>query len=220
MVILFLEFLKDSKCCILNGRLNPENDNFTSISVRGKAVADYIVTSHVDMKTCIGFNVYTPSELIDRVGPESFNLIGDHSRLPDHSVLCLRFQVGEVFNTQNNVDCPQQVKRQGRNYPVDFLSSETCRRALLEVIDQLQIVQESQEKLDWCYTNLCNLLHDEMEKLCPVKKWVLQRKIIELNNHIAWTLQCLAQSSVDHNRAHSYWTDGHQQLSMVRCNQD
>lgn len=24
----FMEFLKDSKCCILNGRLNPENDNF------------------------------------------------------------------------------------------------------------------------------------------------------------------------------------------------
>ena len=61
--------------CILNGRLNPENNNFTSISVRGKAVVDYIVTSHADMKTCLGFNVYTPSELIDRVGPESFNLI-------------------------------------------------------------------------------------------------------------------------------------------------
>ncbi len=142
----FMEFLKDSKCCILNGRLNPENDNFISISVRGKAVVDYIVTSHVDMKTCIGFNVYTPSELIDRGGPESFHLIGDHSRLPDHSVLCLRFQVGEVFNTQNNVDCPQQVKRQSRKYPVDFLSSEMCRRVLLEVIDQLQIAQENQEK--------------------------------------------------------------------------
>ena len=97
------------------------------------------------MKSCLGFNVYTPSELIDIAGPESFNLIGDHSRLPDHSVLCLPFHVGEVFNTQNNVDCPQHAKRQNRNYPGDFLSSERCRRALLEVIGQLQIVQGNQE---------------------------------------------------------------------------
>ena len=122
----FMEFLKDSKCCILNGRLNPENNHFTSISVRGKAVVDYISTSHADMKTWLGFNVYTPSELIDRVGPESFNLISDHSRLANHSVLCLRFQVREVFNTQNNVDCPQHAKRRDRNYPGDFLSSERC----------------------------------------------------------------------------------------------
>ena len=116
------------------------------------------------MKTCLGFNVYTPSELIDRLGPESFHLISHHSRLHDHSVLCLRFQVGEVFNTQNNVDCPQHAKRRNRNYPGDFLSSERCRSALLEVIGQLQIVQENQEQMDQCYTNLCNILHDEMEK--------------------------------------------------------
>ena len=122
------------------------------------------------MKTCLGYNVYTPSEYIDRVGPESLNLIGDHSRLPDHSVLCLRFQVGKVINTPNNVDCLQHAKRRGRNYPVDFLSSEMCRRGLLEVIGQLQIAQENQEKIDQCYINLCNLLHDEMDKYCPVKK--------------------------------------------------
>lgn len=110
----FIDFLKDSKCCILNGRLTPENDNVTAISVRVKAVVDYIVISHADIKTYLGFNVYTHSELIDRVGPESFNLIGDHSRLPDHSVLCLHFQVGEVFNTLINVDCLQQAKRQSR----------------------------------------------------------------------------------------------------------
>lgn len=154
----FMEFLKDSKCCILR-RLNPENDNFTSISIRGKAVVDYIVTSHADMKTCLEFNVYTPSELIDKVGPESFNLIGDHSRLPDHSVLCLRFQTGEVFRTttQNNVNCLQYAKRRGNNNPVDFLSPDMCRRALLEVIDQLQLAQENQKKVDQCYANLCDL---------------------------------------------------------------
>lgn len=41
-----LEFLRDCKCCVLNGRINPDTDNFTSISSRGRAVVDYIITPH------------------------------------------------------------------------------------------------------------------------------------------------------------------------------
>ena len=48
-------------------------------------------------------------------------------------------------------------KRRDRNYPGDLTG-------------QLQIVQENQEQMDQSYNNLCNLLHDEMEKYCPVKK--------------------------------------------------
>lgn len=43
-VEILLEFLKDSKCCILNGRISPEKDNFTSISTKGKEVVDNIIT--------------------------------------------------------------------------------------------------------------------------------------------------------------------------------
>lgn len=91
----FIEFLKDAKCCVLNGRLNPSADNFTSVSVRGKAVVDYIVTPHSDIKSCLDMNVSTSSELVDKIGSEALNLIGPQSRLPDHSVLCLTFQIGE-----------------------------------------------------------------------------------------------------------------------------
>lgn len=62
----FIEFLKDSKCCVLNGRVTPENDNFTSVSVRGKAVVDYIVTPHVDLNTCVKFKVFTPLGLVGK----------------------------------------------------------------------------------------------------------------------------------------------------------
>ena len=43
---ILLEFLKDSKCCILNGRISPGKDHFTSISTKGKAVVDYVITHH------------------------------------------------------------------------------------------------------------------------------------------------------------------------------
>ncbi len=38
-----LEFLRDSRVCVLHGRINHPNDNFTSVSLKGKAVVDYIV---------------------------------------------------------------------------------------------------------------------------------------------------------------------------------
>jgi hypothetical protein len=40
-----LEFLQDSKMYIINGRIIPLRDNFTSISGKGKAVVDFMVTS-------------------------------------------------------------------------------------------------------------------------------------------------------------------------------
>ena len=64
--------------------LNPENDNFTSISIRGKAVVDYIA-SHDAINKCLEFNVYTPSELVALVSHEAINLNDEHSRLIDHS---------------------------------------------------------------------------------------------------------------------------------------
>ncbi len=94
----FIEFPRDSKCCMLDGRLNPENDRFTSISVRDKAVVDYIVTPHVDLKTRLEFKVCTPSDLLEKAGVEAMNLI-DYGRLPDHSVLRMQFRSGPFIVT-------------------------------------------------------------------------------------------------------------------------
>ena len=143
----FVDFLKDSKCCVLNGRLNSKNDNFTSISVRGRAVVDYIFTPHADLKTCLDFCVYTPSELVDGVGSIAANLIDVRSRLPDHSVLYLRFLACDT-SVQNTVVTPRNIKRQPRHLPPNFLSSEICQRALLSIIDKLTNGSKTQESLD------------------------------------------------------------------------
>ncbi len=36
--------VNDCRLCILNGRLDPQNDNFTYISDNGKSVVDYTIT--------------------------------------------------------------------------------------------------------------------------------------------------------------------------------
>lgn len=39
----FIDFVKDARLSILNGTINPENDNFTNVK-RGKSVVDYMLT--------------------------------------------------------------------------------------------------------------------------------------------------------------------------------
>ena len=38
----FLEFFRDSRMCVLNGRIDPLCNNFTSVSPKGKAVVECI----------------------------------------------------------------------------------------------------------------------------------------------------------------------------------
>ena len=126
---------------MLNGRLNPETDHFTSISVRGKAVVDYIVIPHVDLKTCVELKVYTPSDLVETVGPEVMNLIDD---VVDSLIIqCCVYYSKQVFTSRNVVGSHQQVKRLNRNVPVNFLSSEICHKMLFEVVDQLENENEN-----------------------------------------------------------------------------
>ena len=40
--MIFIEFLNDAKLCCLNGRICNDNDNFTSVSRKGRSVVDYI----------------------------------------------------------------------------------------------------------------------------------------------------------------------------------
>ena len=50
----FVNFLKDSKLCVLNGRFDAKLDNFTSIG-RGKSVVDYLFCPHNMLDMCSKF---------------------------------------------------------------------------------------------------------------------------------------------------------------------
>ena len=120
-----LDFLKDSKCCILNGRLCPSKDNFTSISSKGKAVVDYIITAHDCISTCNEFEVITALQLCDNIGAECIDLIGDRCRLPDHSLLSLKFSVEPLLYFDECASRPLiNQSKILRKFPPTFLSSD------------------------------------------------------------------------------------------------
>ena len=52
-----IDFLKDSKMCILNGRTG--NSDFTFISPRGRSVVAYVIIPHDMLQSITDFNIET-----------------------------------------------------------------------------------------------------------------------------------------------------------------
>ena len=57
-----LEFMRDIKLCILNGRLDPNRDDFTFHSTRGQSVVDYFIAPLDCISYCRHINNYEYSD--------------------------------------------------------------------------------------------------------------------------------------------------------------
>ena len=174
-----IEFLRDSKCCVLNGRLCPDKDKYTCVSNKGKSVVDYIIVPHDVFDLCHNFEVLSCETILDNLGAE--HLVGDRSRCPDHAVVSVSFNMyrgsAELnMNGQRGVRDPEvQTKNKTKRkfnfsaIPEDFLSSHTARSALIGVIDNLSEALLSQSVLDSTYENLCKAIIEEMNNTIPYK---------------------------------------------------
>ena len=92
----FREFLLDAKCCIVNGRITPEHDNYTFIELRrGSSIVDYFITSLDGLDSCKAFHVFTARQLVD-----TFYTGQDvpPNHVPDHSLLLLNISTGITIN--------------------------------------------------------------------------------------------------------------------------
>ena len=162
----FLEFLLDSKMCVLNGRINPLDDNFTSISMKGRAVVDYIAVPFDCLGTCLEFKVLPSTQLISNC--QCFDLISDRCRVPDHSLLFLKFAiraqdeiVGEEINHELNKANMIFKRRLSRRAP-NQMCSYTMEKGLKEQIDKMQTMEKTQNELDNWYSGVCDLLYREL----------------------------------------------------------
>ena len=83
-----LEFIKDGRLAILNGRINPTADNFTCVSHRGRSVVDYMLLPHNCLKFCLDFKVELMSDIIDVA--LCTELLSNTCKIPDHSLLTVK----------------------------------------------------------------------------------------------------------------------------------
>ena len=101
----FIEFVKDAKLCILNGRITPEFDDYTCVSGKGASIVDYIMTRHNTLHNCKKSEVKLVSDLTNQFN--LYKMISGKSKPPDHSLLmltlCLKngLEVDPQRNTNN-----------------------------------------------------------------------------------------------------------------------
>ncbi|CAC5405576.1 unnamed protein product [Mytilus coruscus] len=144
----FLEFLNESKMCVLNGRFDQDKDNFTFISGRGKSVVDYICVPQDYLDQCISFETITTRSIAEKAN--LFNFLGERSKLPDHSVLVTEFKSIKSTFTDNIPGSPTQSTKRFKLklMPNDMFSSDMCKLALQNVISHIEQTRETQENID------------------------------------------------------------------------
>lgn len=170
----FLDFLLESKMCVVNGRISPVNDNFTRVHTTGSSVVDYISTFHDNLKNCKSFNVHLMRPLLQKVGQNT-------DKIPDHSVLEFDF-IPHSLNEHNDTHQPNSpniseaqltsdentdryfTRYNVRNIPVDFMNSDMAAQAINECIDNILHTRNTQTDIDNMYSEVCNLYYSEMDK--------------------------------------------------------
>ena len=171
----FIECLQDAKLCMLNGRINPELNNYTSISGRGKAVVDYMLVPHDCIDNCKYFGVQTVNDLVEKYNLHG--LISERCKPPDHSILSLNFTT--CMNMSYKCNCTHEgtVNRDTEDHvyelyyprryrfdvvPEMYMASDTWKSTVSNLVDMFISLQGCQEEIDMAYSQLCKLLTTEM----------------------------------------------------------
>lgn len=69
----FAEFLFDSKFCVLNMRYGEASNKFTSVSVKVKAVVNYVCVPRDQLGNCYNFRIKPCSDVIESVKLQNFH---------------------------------------------------------------------------------------------------------------------------------------------------
>ena len=94
---ILLDFLIQTKCCVINGRVDPLKDGFTSVSTKGKAVVDYIITRHDALHYVRSFSVRNVSDIINELNIQDLA----HGRVSEHAFLGISISA-HTHGTEND----------------------------------------------------------------------------------------------------------------------
>ncbi len=166
-----IDFLKDTKMCILNGRITPDLDNFTCISSKGKSVVDYFITPYDCIKYCKKLSVRTVSDLIDHLSIQ--DQISSRCKPPDHSVVTLELtyslSTADRLTQHQGHEQNENTSHKRKMYCFDkkpdmFMKSESWRLAILDIVNSQLNHIKSQQEVDHFYSHFCTLLTKELDE--------------------------------------------------------
>ena len=164
---LLLNFVNDIKGCILNGRVTPQFDGYTSISAhKGKAVVDYFICRQSDLSAAVKLEVFTMTELISALDKQS--LICDGCRPPDHSLLSLTIERSQAVIDHvcgNTLGSKALKKKWLIRYPNEtYMESELVDKVVGELLHDFRNKCKMQQEVNECYDNLVKFVLDEANK--------------------------------------------------------
>ena len=169
-----IDYLKDSKMCVLNGRLNKEGDNFTSVTKKGSSVVDYIIVSHAALKFCNTFKIDQVTDIISNYNLHNF--LSSKCKAPDHAILTviLDFKIINM-NTKPLNSTVHQLEHVGivkkkiydlKHISDQFMNNEIWRQSSENLCDFLHSNSEA-VNIDHIYDLLCSNVLREMEDYIP-----------------------------------------------------
>ena len=187
----FIDFLKESRMIITQGRVEGQN-NFTSISAKGKACVDFIAISTESIDKCISCNVFLVSDIIKSNGFQSF--ISDKCKPPDHSPICLTFRPEESVPGISSHESQGSVCSNacGRRYMYntmsnEFLKSDTWKDVLDQFILRLECIDPSQNSVDLFYDDMISKIFQEMDSNIQYKEASKKTRKLFRNHKPFWT---------------------------------
>lgn len=155
-----INFLKDKKCCMLNGRGENVKNNFTYVSNLRKSVVDYMIVPYNELAQYRNIEIKLISDIILQ---NNIPLTPSIS-IPDHSVLMCSFQLSSYCKIikQQSQDNARSDATKNRKYkvsyiPQDIFTSERRTRALEGVIDSLLRLKGANKEVNSIYETLIKL---------------------------------------------------------------
>ena len=144
--------LRSLELCILNGRLSPDEDSFTSVSSNGASVVDYSIAHTKSFHKLSNFKV------IDPLLVGSNNNINIDSSLPDHRIHCVDLKLDAHLDHGKEKRTKTEIKTMLDNY---MLNEEPIRK-LEELAHSLTEVGSTHD-VDRIYSDFCTLIEGQLE---------------------------------------------------------
>ena len=160
-----LEFLHDSKHCVLNGRVGSQAH--TCFKGMGNSVVDYIVTDHLNLENFSDFYCITPDEQLDIVKRD----VNHKRRVSDHSILVATMSISNDYTKLSTDTCNNVEKKIYQLHRAEhgFMNNACWTNSVNTLIDSLYESANKQKSLDDFYDKLLCVINYEMEKFVLVK---------------------------------------------------
>ena len=159
-----LEFLIESKMCMVNGRLNDTDPSFTCVLTKGSSVVDYILVPHDCLENCLWFGTFQTNELTDTYNLQPF--LSDRCKAPDHALLTVIFKDTKYIESNNTgsfiCSSLSRVKTKRFNFQMTtsmFMNDKTWNDNMI----LLNTCFEEKEGIDIIYEQIQTCLQYEMD---------------------------------------------------------